>query len=56
MGGLLSRGPTHLSKASLMFAIEDLVPQSNQVDDLNDQNDRNNEEVVLGDTVTADLI
>ena len=28
MGGLLSRGPTHLSKASLMFAIEDLVPQT----------------------------
>ena len=33
MGGLLPRGPTHLSKASLMFAIEDLVPQTNQVDD-----------------------
>ena len=54
MGGLLSRGPTHLSKASLMFAIEDLVPQTNQVDD--QINQEANEENVLGDVGTAELI
>ena len=41
MGGLLSRGPTHLSKASLMFAIEDLVPQT--ILDEEDQNEQEQE-------------